>query len=106
MIEALMQPKQKPPHGPTQPKRRLHLAEHSLPELGPTPKNPLISPILPQEFQVAIFRYGFTTKENGHGFGLHSSANGARELGGDLRAESEGAGTGASFILELPIGGK
>ena len=35
-----------PPHGPAQPKPRLHLAEHSLPELGPTPKNPLISPIL------------------------------------------------------------
>ena len=37
-----------PPHGPAQPKPRLHLAEHSLPELGPTPKNPLISPILPR----------------------------------------------------------
>ena len=36
-----------PPPGPAPPKPRFHLTEHSLPELGPTPKNPLISPILP-----------------------------------------------------------
>ena len=44
-----------------------------------------------------------TTKKNGHGFGLHSSALLAKELGGSLRAQSEGVGTGATFILELPI---
>lgn len=49
-----------------------------------------------------LFSHGFTTRATGHGFGLHSSANAARELGGSLRAESAGAGRGATFILELP----
>ncbi len=49
-----------------------------------------------------IFSHGFTTKADGHGFGLHSCANAARELGGSLRAESDGPGCGASFVLELP----
>ncbi|MFL6590335.1 MAG: sensor histidine kinase, partial [Chthoniobacterales bacterium] len=52
---------------------------------------------------VRIFSHGFTTKSDGHGFGLHSSALVARELGGSLWAESGGAGTGATFILELPV---
>jgi signal transduction histidine kinase len=50
-----------------------------------------------------IFGHGFTTKPEGHGFGLHSSANAARELGGLLTATSEGLGRGAAFTLELPI---
>jgi signal transduction histidine kinase len=50
-----------------------------------------------------IFGHGFTTRKNGHGFGLHSGANAARELGGSLRAESAGLGHGARFELELPI---
>jgi ligand-binding sensor domain-containing protein/signal transduction histidine kinase len=49
-----------------------------------------------------IFNFGFTTKKEGHGFGLHSSANTARELGGSLTAQSDGPGTGATFIFELP----
>jgi signal transduction histidine kinase len=49
-----------------------------------------------------LFRHGFTTRKTGHGFGLHSGALAAQELGGTLRAESEGAGRGAAFILELP----
>jgi signal transduction histidine kinase len=49
-----------------------------------------------------LFNQGFTTKEDGHGQGLHSSANWARELGGTLRCESGGPGHGASFTLELP----
>jgi PAS domain S-box-containing protein len=50
-----------------------------------------------------IFSYGFTTRKNGHGFGLHSGALAAKEMGGSLRAESEGLGKGAAFILELPL---
>lgn len=50
-----------------------------------------------------IFSLGFTTKPNGHGFGLHSSAIAATELKGSLTAESEGIGKGATFILELPL---
>ncbi len=49
-----------------------------------------------------IFSHGFTTKESGHGFGLHSGALAAMELGGTLRAESRGIGEGALFVLELP----
>lgn len=50
-----------------------------------------------------IFNHGFTTKSDGHGFGLHSGANAAKEMGGSLRAHSEGLGRGAEFILELPV---
>ncbi len=49
-----------------------------------------------------VFTMGFTTREEGHGFGLHSSANAATEMGGRLFATSEGPGRGARFILELP----
>jgi signal transduction histidine kinase len=49
-----------------------------------------------------IFNHGFTTRKNGHGFGLHSAALAAREMGGTLTARSEGAGRGATFTLELP----
>lgn len=49
-----------------------------------------------------IFAFGFTTKKNGHGFGLHSSALAAKEMQGALRAESAGVGKGATFVLELP----
>jgi PAS domain S-box-containing protein len=49
-----------------------------------------------------IFTHGFTTKKDGHGFGLHSGANAAKELGGSLMAYSDGPGKGAEFVLELP----
>jgi signal transduction histidine kinase len=56
-----------------------------------------------QENITKIFSHGFTTKKHGHGFGLHSSANAARELGGSLSAHSDGPGRGASFTVELPF---
>ena len=49
-----------------------------------------------------LFHHGFTTRQSGHGFGLHSGAVAAQELGGALRAESAGLGQGAAFILDLP----
>ena len=51
-----------------------------------------------------IFRHGFTTKKGGHGFGLHSGALAAKEMGGTLQVVSEGPGLGAAFTIELPIG--
>jgi signal transduction histidine kinase len=57
---------------------------------------------LDREHLTRIFAHGFTTKRNGHGFGLHSGALAAKQMGGSLWAESEGRGQGASFILELP----
>jgi PAS domain S-box-containing protein len=50
-----------------------------------------------------IFQHGFTTKKDGHGFGLHSCANAAGEMQGSLHVESDGVGCGAVFILELPL---
>ena len=50
-----------------------------------------------------IFAHGFTTRKDGHGFGLHSGALAAKELGGALRVHSDGPGRGAVFTLELPL---
>jgi len=50
-----------------------------------------------------IFNHGFTTKTNGHGFGLHSGALAAKEMGGSLTVHSDGPGKGATFIVELPF---
>ena len=49
-----------------------------------------------------IFNHGFTTKEDGHGFGLHASANAMTEMGGTMWAESDGLGKGATFFLSFP----
>jgi PAS domain S-box-containing protein len=58
---------------------------------------------IPPENLTRIFAHGFTTKKNGHGFGLHSGALAAKELGGALRVESAGIGHGTVFTLELPL---
>lgn len=50
-----------------------------------------------------IFQYGFTTKEKGHGFGLHSCALAAKDMNGELRVFSEGLDKGVSFTLDLPL---
>ena len=52
-----------------------------------------------------IFNHGFTTRKGGHGFGLHSGALAARQMGGALTAHSDGPGQGAIFTLELPLPG-
>ena len=57
---------------------------------------------IPAENRTRIFAHGFTTKKDGHGFGLHSGALAAREMGGSLTVESDGPGQGATFTLELP----
>lgn len=58
---------------------------------------------IPAENLPRLFTHGFTTRASGHGFGLHSGALAAQELGGSLRVESDGPGCGATFILELPL---
>lgn len=50
-----------------------------------------------------IFEYGFTTKSDGQGFGLHTCANAMTEIGGKLGFESRGVGLGAVFFLRFPI---
>ncbi len=58
---------------------------------------------IPPENLTRIFNHGFTTRKDGHGFGLHSGALAAKEMGGTLVAQSDGPGTGASFTLSLPL---
>lgn len=50
-----------------------------------------------------VFNHGFTTKKNGHGFGLHASNISAKEMHGSLTASSEGVGKGATFTLQVPL---
>jgi len=50
-----------------------------------------------------IFTHGFTTKPDGHGFGLHTSANFAKEVGGEITAFSDGPGKGSCFLLTLRV---
>jgi len=56
-----------------------------------------------EENLTRIFSYGFTTREDGQGFGLHSAALTAKDLGGTLTARSDGPGKGATFVLDLPL---
>jgi signal transduction histidine kinase len=51
-----------------------------------------------------IFTHGFTTRKDGHGFGLHSAANIIAEMGGTIHCHSDGLGHGAVFSIELPTG--
>lgn len=74
---------------PTGPRLRMQVADNGI---GIAPEN-----------LTRVFGHGFTTREDGHGFGLHSSANAATELGGSLTAGSAGLGQGATFTLEIPL---
>ena len=55
------------------------------------------------EHREQLFTHGFTTRQSGHGFGLHSAALAATELGGTLSVHSDGVGSGATFTLKLPL---
>jgi signal transduction histidine kinase len=57
---------------------------------------------IPPENLIRVFSHGFTTRKAGHGFGLHSGALAAKEMGGSLVVQSAGPGHGATFTLELP----
>lgn len=59
-------------------------------------------PGIAPENLLRIFNLGFTTRADGHGVGLHASANAAKEMSGRLSVESEGLGRGAAFTLDLP----
>lgn len=59
-----------------------------------------------EEDRSAIFRYGFSTKRDGHGFSLHNSSALAQAMGGALTFSSDGRGRGSVFRLELPIRGE
>lgn len=55
------------------------------------------------ENMTRIFAHGFTTRKEGHGFGLHSCALAAMEMSGHLTAHSDGPGKGALFVLQIPL---
>ncbi|RON09439.1 histidine kinase [Pseudomonas brassicacearum] len=55
------------------------------------------------ENMTRIFAHGFTTRKEGHGFGLHSCALAAIEMNGHLTAHSDGPGKGALFTLKIPL---
>ena len=57
---------------------------------------------IPEENLSKIFSHGFTTKKDGHGFGLHSCELAVKEMGGKIYAASKGPGHGATFTVELP----
>ncbi|EMI52135.1 multi-sensor signal transduction histidine kinase [Rhodopirellula sallentina SM41] len=48
-------------------------------------------------------QFGFTTKNDGHGFGLHSCDLTAKALQGRLEIENNESGRGACFRLVLPL---
>ena len=58
---------------------------------------------IPPENLSRLFEHGFTTKKDGHGFGLNSAALAVRQLRGDIQVHSGGLGKGATFTLKLPV---
>jgi two-component system, NtrC family, sensor kinase len=58
---------------------------------------------IPSEFLTRVWEFGFTTKAHGHGFGLHSSAVAAQQLGGTVGVVSAGSGLGACFTVRIPL---
>ena len=51
-----------------------------------------------------LFRFGYSTKDRGSGFGLHATALFVQELEGDIDLESDGPNRGASLVMTLPRG--
>jgi signal transduction histidine kinase len=58
--------------------------------------------ITPEELP-ELFKFGFTTRPDGHGLGLHSCAINARALDGSIDVDSKGPGKGARFTLTIPL---
>jgi signal transduction histidine kinase len=50
-----------------------------------------------------FFKFGYTTKDRGSGFGLHSCANYLIAHNGAIEAHSDGRGKGAEFVVRLAI---
>ena len=55
-----------------------------------------------EEEKENFFRFGYSTKARGSGFGLHSCANYLIANNGSIDAFSAGPGMGSEFILRLP----
>ena len=58
---------------------------------------------IPEDVKTKIFQFGFTTKEDGNGFGLHSCSNMASQLGGQLQLlERDDHSPWTIFELKIP----
>jgi signal transduction histidine kinase len=55
-----------------------------------------------KEVLARIFERGFTTKANGHGFGLAGCRYNMTQMGGQLTISSEGFGHGATVLINHP----
>lgn len=82
--------------------RRLAIEGRSLDdgriELSFSDNGPGIAP----EDAMKVFSYGFTTKMEGHGFGLAYCAEVLHELGGELELENPVFDRGVTFSMRLP----
>ncbi|MDQ3233764.1 MAG: ATP-binding protein [Pseudobdellovibrionaceae bacterium] len=54
------------------------------------------------DISVRLFHFGFSTKDQGHGFGLHYAMNACQDLGLQLKLESPGTDQGATASLIIP----
>lgn len=59
-------------------------------------------PGIPDDVMPNIFKFGFTTKQTGHGFGLHFCANVLKEINGSISAANKKNGQGAQFTIVIP----
>ncbi len=50
-----------------------------------------------------LFKFGYTTKTDGHGFGLHCSILFMHEMNGEMKVRSDGRDLGAEFLISLPV---
>lgn len=57
---------------------------------------------IPPDVRDRLFGHGFTTKEDGHGFGLNFCAKAMEEMNGTIEVESLGKDKGATFVLTFP----
>lgn len=82
--------------------RLLTLEVRSTPERGVSIRVSDTGEGIPPDKLDKIFVHGFTTKDFGHGFGLHFCATAMMEMGGRLSVESETKKPGATFLLVFP----
>ena len=58
---------------------------------------------VPAEHRDQLFRSGYSSKERGSGFGLHSAANFVGSLGGEIAFQNDETVQGAVLRIELPM---
>lgn len=60
-------------------------------------------PGIPESKLAGLFNAGYSSKESGRGYGLHSSAILVQQMGGSIEAISDGPGKGSEVILRIPV---